>query len=127
DSWRNGFMLRRGPGRATVASLRGLGILASDALELLYPTQCLGCDQRGSWFCQRCAERTQITRGLDHCLTCNRLVGHPGQRCPNDRTATGLPGLQSYGNYREPSLRRAIHYLKYQGVWAAAPHLGAVA
>src|SRR5690606_12980761 len=75
----------------------------------------------------RCAERTQITRGLDHCLICNRLVGQPGQLCPNDRTATGLTGLQSYGNYREPSLRRAIHYLKYQGVWAAAPHLGAVA
>lgn len=113
--------------RVNARGIQGIQLLLNDLAELLYPTLCLGCDRRGSWFCAQCDERVKLRRDLNHCLLCNRLVRRPGALCARDRAATHLRGLQSYGTYREAPLRRAIHWVKYQGAWAAVPSLASLA
>ncbi len=101
--------------------------IRDSALELLYPTLCLGCETRGEWFCDRCTEQSVLPRGLDHCQLCNRLTSAPGSLCRFDRKALGLTGLVSFGNYRAEPLRRAIRAVKFEGIFAGVPGLVAAA
>lgn len=57
------------------------------------------------------------------CLRCNRLTPTPGALCPIHRRDLGLNGLLAYATYQATPMRRAIHHLKFTGVWAAAPAL----
>lgn len=101
--------------------------------DLLFPTRCLGCDQRAGftpsgaegWFCDQCHAASELMRSVTHCQRCNRVVGEAGQLCRFDRGTSELGGFASYGDYHAPPLRRALHKLKIGGVSAALPALSA--
>jgi predicted amidophosphoribosyltransferase len=90
----------------TVFSMRFL-------LDLLYPPRCVGCREKGDWWCARCRSEVE------------RLSAHPCSRCletAQDHVCEGsLPfaGVFATGFYHSPSLRRLIGALKYEGVTAA--------
>lgn len=93
-------------------------VIKDEALELIYPTLCLGCDKRGEWFCARCSEQSILQRGLDHCQLCNRLVKQPGSLCRDDQKALSLTGLVSFGDYRAQPLKKAVRLVKFDGIFA---------
>jgi len=103
--------------------VRTLNAVADTALDLLYPTCCLGCDERGEWFCQRCTEASVLNRVLDHCQLCNRITETPGALCRSDREQLHLTGLVSFGDYRAAPLRRAIRLVKFDGIYGGIPGL----
>ncbi len=108
--------------RTPSASFPLIGELLAD---LLFPTRCLGCDERGQWFCDRCHQASQLTRPVTHCQRCNRVVDQPGQFCRLDRRTSQLTGFTSYGDYHAPALRRALHKIKIGGAQAALPAVAA--
>ncbi|MCA9388843.1 ComF family protein [Candidatus Berkelbacteria bacterium] len=97
-------------------------IIINELGELVYPTRCLGCDQRGSWFCKNCQSASQLKMIKTDCSLCRKLITIPGQLCQNCRRQTGLTGLSFYAKFSKP-LRRAIHFIKYQNCWAALDYL----
>lgn len=97
---------------------QAVSVITESALDLLYPTLCLGCDARGEWLCAACVEQSILPRDLDHCQLCNRITHQPGALCRFDRKRIGLTGLVSFGDYREIPLRRAIRSVKFDGIFA---------
>ena len=72
------------------------------ALDLLFPPHCAGCGRVGSFLCP-------------HCIS--SLAEGPTRR------VSLLDGVVVLGVY-EGALRKAIHALKYQGIWRLADPLG---
>lgn len=91
--------------------------------ELIYPTRCLGCETRGTWFCELCQTQSRHRAHATSCLRCRRAVSKPGLLCLADHKTLGLQGLATYGDYRSEPLERALHWFKYRGVFAAGQAL----
>jgi competence protein ComFC len=95
--------------------------LTRAALDLLFPTWCLGCGREGAYLCPACREQlTAVTAPV--CDVCGRPLSGPGA-CPN---CAGL-SLATDG-IRAPFLfgglvRRAIHEFKYNNLRGLAPVL----
>lgn len=108
--------------------LRSIGsILWSDCLELVFPTRCLGCGVRGTWFCVRCSKQSELTLNATSCQICQKKTEIAGKLCRSHQRSTGLTGLVSFGRFRNPALREAIHAFKYAGVAAAGESLSHLA
>lgn len=102
-------------------------LFVDEALSLLFPTRCLGCDVAGVWFCEACRTASELTASLDFCQLCGRAIDQPGALCSFHQAATGLTGLVSYANYHAAPIRTAIHLMKYEGIWAGLPVLSLIA
>lgn len=98
-------------------------VAAHELLELIFPSRCLGCDRRGTWFCPECADHSRLNRRLRHCQLCNRVVDKAGQLCRRHRDDLHLTGLISFGNYHTERCKRTIRRIKIGGLTSALPTL----
>ena len=71
-------------------------------LDLFFPRRCAGCGEVGEWLCQSCSHNVQ-----------SALVP--------------LETGSALFNFQEPVVRELLHYLKYNGIYEAAPTLVALA
>jgi len=78
----------------------------SQILDFFFPPFCVACSQRGEWWCRRCREMVDVPR----------MDPDPPK---------GLDGVVVTGFYHDPSLRAAIHGLKYSGITEIQPCLDA--
>ena len=81
-------------------------------LDLLFPRECLGCGQEGSWLCRRCRGRIEINNTF-YCLNCRREGGF-GRFCPDCRNNFALDGVWVAGDYNNPLLAKIIKHYKYR-------------
>ncbi len=109
--------------QATVANVARR--MAVAAVDLLFPKRCVGCGDEGSFLCQSCRDELPILEP-PYCFLCarpERLVLGLCSRCRG--RPLEIEGIRS--PYRmEGTVRSAVHALKYQGVRALAPTLGAL-
>jgi len=66
-------------------------------LDFLFPPFCVSCAQRGEWWCRRCREMVDMPQ-------------------TDSDPSKELDGIVVTGYYHDPSLRAAIHGLKYAGI-----------
>ena len=92
------------------------------ALDFVYPSQCFGCGNEGSFLCARC--ETSLPRlKPPYCQKCAQPVP-PGTLCSQCATAPpALDGIRA-PFLMEGAIREAVHSLKYRNLRAAAPTLG---
>ena len=93
------------------------------ALELLFPSSCLGCGQRGELLCRECQSALPwIEPPL--CERCGwPLLGEAS--CRQCRGWTELDGLRSPFRF-EGLIRQAVHSLKYENLKAVARPLAGI-
>ena len=81
-------------------------------LNFIFPKQCVGCRQVGSYFCYECLSKISQTELV--CPMCER-ASFGGITHPVCRRRYGLDGLWSLGVY-DGILKLAIHKMKYNFV-----------
>lgn len=81
-------------------------------LDWLFPKTCVGCGQKGLYFCPSCQKK--IERVFQICPVCERSSPF-GKTHSSCQTQYSLDGLISLFAYR-PIIQAAIHQLKYQYV-----------
>jgi competence protein ComFC len=96
--------------------------LVSRALDLIYPPRCVGCGEFGLFFCELCiatAPRAEPPR-------CPRCWYRGGEESCFDcyRHEPAFTELRSPFTY-QGAVRKAVHAVKFKGVSALAPPLGA--
>lgn len=115
---------------------------ARAALDLLFPTACVGCgtyptptsevgrgnfgsghrrDQAEQWLCASC--RLRISQERPRCVVCG-TPSPTGRTCYACQPRTSIAGVIAVGRYADPILRAAITQFKFQGVRALAEPLG---
>ncbi len=95
--------------------------MTRSALELLYPSQCVGCSEYGSLFCVKCRNRA-LRMPNDICLICgNRQTVCLGRNCPRVFPSVDMVLVPFVF---EGAVRRAIHALKYEHVRQMSEVLG---
>jgi ComF family protein len=77
-------------------------------LQLLFPSRCASCGQRGEWLCTSCLALVQF---------------HFAPWPVEIREISPLSGVRSAARFSGP-MRRAVHHFKYRGLRALAPTLG---
>ena len=99
-----------------------LARLGSSVLDLVYPPQCLGCGDEGSFLCSPC--ETSLPRlKVPYCRKCAQPVTS-GTLCRQCAAAPPfLDGIKA-AFIMEGAIREAIHALKYRNLRAASPTLG---
>ena len=93
------------------------------ALDLLFPSQCLGCGKHGSFLCPSC--ETSLPRlEPPYCKMCAQPVTS-GSLCRDCVSAppAAVDGIRA-PFLMEGAIQEAIHALKYRNLRAAAPTLG---
>jgi ComF family protein len=86
--------------------------LGQKIVNLIYPIDCLGCGQEGSWLCADCLKRHRKIR-LDNCFICSK-VAKTGI-CLKCQEKTGLDGIISLFPYSAPEARSLVRQGKYFG------------
>lgn len=90
--------------------------LGQRIINLIYPIECLGCSQEGSWLCDNCLKRHRRIR-LGNCFICSK-VAETGI-CIKCQEKTGLDGAISLFPYSAPEAQALIHQGKYFGYYHA--------
>jgi ComF family protein len=80
-------------------------------LDLLFPPRCVGCNQPGTIWCQKCIQSVATISGR-LCISCG-LPLKEGDLCISCQSETSPFQVRSYAWYRGP-LRRALLHLKYR-------------
>lgn len=84
-------------------------------VDLLFPPQCVSCDQIGYLFCPACSQEVQPAVGSS-CQRCGRFQAKPVDRCGFCLRieSWSLTWVRAAALLTEP-LRTAIHAFKYEG------------
>ncbi|WP_287153751.1 ComF family protein [Candidatus Solincola tengchongensis] len=95
--------------------------------ELIFPTRCAGCGgYAGRLLCPNCTARLPYIRG-PACLRCGKPTLYDVEECGQCRgRVRKLDLCRALALYEDP-LRRAIHRMKYGGIWRLARPLGFMA
>ncbi len=93
-------------------------IIKNLVADIIFPEFCLGCKQRGEWFCVKCADTAKLEKPLDYCVVCARYSGVLGALCKNDRRNLHVTGLMSAFNFRSDAVKKAIYAIKYESAHA---------
>jgi len=91
-------------------------------LDLIFPIECLGCGQEGTWLCLKCIKKLNF-KPFNSCFSCKRK-NFFGEFCPNCRSNFYLDGIWIAGDYDNPILSELIKKLKYHFVENIAAILG---
>ena len=100
----------------------GFTSIAKFALDLLFPSQCLGCGTFGSYLCSSC-EKASPRLSPPYCLICAKPIPSGTQCGECSSTSPPIDGIRA-PYLMEGAIREAIHALKYRNHRAAAPTLG---
>ena len=95
-------------------------IIKTVIIALLFPRRCLGCGQKGQYFCFNCQGKI---RPVKHqiCPVCQKPTSD-GQTHPRCQTKHSLDGLTTIFTYQGP-IKRAIGQLKYRFITDLADEL----
>jgi predicted amidophosphoribosyltransferase len=101
-----------------------VGKLGQAALELLFPSRCLGCEAGGTFLCDACIEGLPKADG-SRCSRC--WSPEPGADVCSECYAAPPPfdGLRSAFVYRGVA-RSVVRGLKYRGMTALAPSMASL-
>ncbi|MFH1822156.1 MAG: phosphoribosyltransferase family protein [Patescibacteria group bacterium] len=89
-------------------------ILRDFFLDLIFPTNCLGCGQEGAWLCDNCFSRITFKK-TQYCLECKQ-VNQFGEFCPECLPKYYLDGIWIAGDYENKIIQNLIKNLKYRFV-----------
>jgi len=89
--------------------------------DLAFPTACVGCENFGPWLCADCLK--SLTPPIETCIYCKEKTLH-GVTCAVCRRKFHLSGVIFVGEYKNKTLREAVHTLKFSGVRDLAEPLG---
>ena len=96
--------------------------LFQQAMDVIYPPRCAGCQSSGHVLCPACLARIQPLSGA-LCQRCSRPLSFAGS-CPDClRKPPNVTGLRVASIYQDP-LRSCIHAFKYEGNTRLAEPLG---
>ncbi|MFN3974258.1 MAG: double zinc ribbon domain-containing protein [Dehalococcoidia bacterium] len=102
-----------------------LAALWRAAADLVAPQHCVGCGRGGALLCTRCLEASSRLEA-PFCQRCAAPLRNPSLRwCGKCTYLQALDGVRSVFLLDGP-IRRAVHALKYRGVWGLGPVLGAM-
>ncbi|HOZ56481.1 MAG: DNA utilization protein GntX [Parcubacteria group bacterium ADurb.Bin316] len=91
-------------------------------LDLIFPKECVGCGQEGSWLCPSCYQKLEFSK-VQYCLNC-KTENNSGEFCPNCRNEYYLDGVTIVGNYDDKIINHLIKMLKYHFIKDVAIILG---
>jgi len=84
-------------------------------LELLFPAECIICENPGKYLCARCSRHIPVKQ-FDLCPLCQKTETFAGRICnicENEKEKNYLDGIIVSSFYRHPVLREAIYRFKY--------------
>lgn len=92
-------------------------------LDFLFPKKCLGCGQKGQYFCQDCAAKIELV-DKPICPVCVKPspFGQTHPRCQTRYTIDGLTSVFAY----QGVIREALKQLKYRFRFDLAEELAAL-
>src|SRR3989338_6022254 len=92
--------------------MQSLAIAKYFLLDLLFPIECLGCGEAGTYMCAACFAKIPIEETFI-CPACNR-PSFEGATCGDCRTKRGLDGLIAAASYDTALVRRLVTGYKYR-------------
>ncbi len=91
-------------------------------LELLFPTECLGCGAENTLLCKKCFKSLKIN--YEHyCLNC-KTKNNLGEFCERCKDKFSLNGIWIAGNYQDKLIAKIIKTYKYKFSKNLNIHLG---
>ena len=90
--------------------------------DLIFPIDCISCEQEGSWLCHDCFKKLEFSRE-QYCLNC-KTANKLGEFCYNCQKEYYLDGVIIAGNYDDKILNQLIKLLKYYFIKNIAIILG---
>lgn len=94
--------------------------LVEQLVHLVFPIDCLGCGQEGTWLCDGCCKQV-FSYDPHRCQLCGK-AGTLGI-CGNCRSKTKLDGLICLADYHEPVVKQLIQTIKYHNQPDASANL----
>jgi ComF family protein len=91
-------------------------------LDLLFPTECLGCGKENVLLCKKCFRNIKINHE-NYCLNC-KSKNNLGNFCKNCQDTFHLNGVWIAGNYKDKLLAKIIKTYKYKFSKNLNIHLG---
>lgn len=81
-------------------------------LDAIFPIECLGCNEEGSWLCKKCFQKLEI-QTEQYCLNCKtkNYFGNFCSKCKNDFY---LDGVLIACNYENELIAKLIKTMKYR-------------
>lgn len=80
-------------------------------IELVFPSNCFGCETEGVWLCDKCLDLIQIC-DTACCFWCNSK-NLRGNICSSCKRISNLSSLYSITVYQNPIFQKMLHNLKY--------------
>jgi ComF family protein len=80
-------------------------------IDLLFPVECIGCGESGTWLCERCQNKMPFNY-CQVCPNCHKPT-EVGEYCPLCRDAFRLDGVIAIGDYDNKTMKNAIKKLKF--------------
>lgn len=81
-------------------------------IDLIFPRQCLGCGQEGSYLCDDCKKKIGINSKF-YCVIC-KTPTHWSVICPSCQSGFNLKAVWVAADYNNKILQELIHCLKYK-------------
>lgn len=91
-------------------------------LDLIFPIECLGCGQEGSWLCADCQKQIPLN-STNHCLECKRETKF-GEFCEDCQNKFNLAGVLIASDYDNKLVKQAIKALKFRFASEIGQELG---
>lgn len=90
-------------------------------LDLIFPTECVGCGCEGKWLCKKCFRKLEINN-FQTCFECQKY-NQFGEFCHKCAKKYNLNGIWTAGNYENKILSKLIKDLKYKFIKTMADDL----
>lgn len=87
--------------------------IGEKVLDFIFPRFCVGCYNEGNFLCEDCKNKIILIK-IPTCIKCQKMTTEGiCKKCKED-----IPIQKAIiaGYHRDPILREAIHYLKYEGL-----------
>lgn len=104
-----------------MAILASLDWLKCQAIEVLFPSLCLGCGREGSFFCSSCRRKLPYLRG-PVCRSCGRPVANTATCAECYKSPPEVDSMRAPFIF-DGIIRSAVHQFKYRDVRALAKPL----
>ena len=83
-------------------------------LEIIFPTQCVGCGKQGILLCEKCFKSIELLN-LQKCPNCEKSITESGKVCLECRkTDYPIKNLLLATDYKDPLISKLIHLFKYK-------------
>jgi ComF family protein len=98
-----------------------LSSLKDFVLDLIFPKECLGCHQEGTYLCNNCFDKISINKD-NYCTFCKQAIGF-NQICQACQSQTKLKNVFVIADYNNTILQDLLHSFKYKLVEGISDNL----